>query len=246
MSAKPIYKIRTLLNGRCNVLEQVTFHGGSTEKTVPFNLYVWVIEGGEHPVLIDTGLVDVEGFSRGTAAYIPGGVVQLPDERPGPMLRKAGVDPNDVSHVILTHLHGDHANNIGMYPNATVVVTRRGFLEALPQGISKGFMSALIPRWPDSLHLAEDEEILPGIRVFWIGGHSICSQAIAVNTAIGTVVFGGDTIYMYENIEQNRPIGWADPDECLRAMERIRREADVIIPGHDPRILERYPDGVIG
>lgn len=243
---KPLYRIRTLLNGKCNVLEQVTFHGGSTEKVVPFNLYVWVIEGGPHPVLIDTGLVDVAGFSKGTAAYIPGGVQQRPEERPSEMLRIAGIDPADVSHVLITHLHGDHCNNIGMYPNATAVVTKRGFLSAFPQGIAKGFMAALIPHWPDSLHLAEDEEILPGIRVFWIGGHSICSQAIAVDTAQGTAVFTGDTCYMYENFESNRPIGWADPEDCLRAMDRIREEADFIVPAHDPRILERHPGGIIG
>lgn len=246
MKKGPVYKIRTLLNGRCNVLEQVTFHGGSTERVVPFNLYVWVIEGGEHPVLIDTGLVDVEGFNKGTASYIPGGVVQRPEERPDVMLRNAGVDAGEVSHVILTHLHGDHANNIGMYPNATVVVSRRGFLGAFPDGISKDFMSALIPRWPRSLHLVEDEEILPGIRTFWIGGHSPCSQAIAVETAKGTVVFTGDTCYMYANIEEDRPIGWADVEECRRAMARIRAEAYIIIPGHDPLVLERHPGGNIG
>jgi len=29
------------------------------------------------------------------------------------------------------------------------------------------------------------------------------------------------------------------------ALERIRREGDVVVPAHDPRVLARYPDGVI-
>jgi len=246
MSTKRLYKIRTLLNGRCNVTEQVTFSGGSTDKLIPFNLYVWVIEGGEHPVLIDTGLVDVEGFNKGTAAYIIGGVTQRPDELPETMLSNAGIDPADVSHVLITHLHGDHCNNVGMYPNATVVVNRKGFLEGFPTNIGQGFMSALIPRWPDSLRLTGDEEILPGIRVFWIGGHSVCSQAIAVDTEQGTAVFTGDTCYMYENYTNDRPIGWATPEDCRRAMARIRMQADFIVPGHDPCVLEKHPGGIIG
>ena len=37
-------------------------------------------------------------------------------------LRKLGVDPDDVSHIIQTHLHIDHTGALGHFPNAVVVV----------------------------------------------------------------------------------------------------------------------------
>ncbi len=107
-------------------------------------------------------------------------------------------------------------------------------------------MQALARNWPHSLHLAEDEEILPGIHTFWLGCHSVCSQAIAVQTTCGTAVFTGDVVYKYRNIEADIPIGWADAGECLEAMKKIRTVADIVIPGHDPELLERFPEGTIG
>jgi hypothetical protein len=37
-----------------------------------------------------------------------------------------------------------------------------------------------------------------------------------------------------------------DDGECRRALEIAREEPDLLVPGHDPRVLERYPSGVIG
>jgi hypothetical protein len=34
--------------------------------------------------------------------------------------------------------------------------------------------------------------------------------------------------------------------ECYRAMDRIRAEADIILPTHDPEVLVRHPGGRIG
>jgi len=64
-------------------------------------------------------------------------------------------------------------------------------------------MQALAERWPDSIRLAEDEEIMPGIRTFWLGCHSDCSQAIAVQTKRGIAVF---TVMLSTNIAISRKI----------------------------------------
>ena len=40
----------------------------------------------------------------------------------------------------------------------------------------------------------------------------------------------------------------ASPDQqaCLEAMAKIRSLADVVLPAHDPLVLVRWPDGIIG
>lgn len=239
------YRIRALKNGECQVRDYITFSNTDSQETSTFYLYIWLIEGGERPMIVETGPADVEGFNRATEAYIPGGVVQMPDEVTPNLMRKAGVDPKDVSHVFVTHLHGDHFTYYPLFENAQLVVNRRGFLEAL-MGIPRDVMVALARRWPESLRLVEDEEVMPGIRTFWVGGHSICSQAIAVETNLGTAIITGDVVYLYRNIEENIPIASANRHECIAAMERIRREADVILPAHDPLVMERFPNGEIG
>jgi hypothetical protein len=59
-------------------------------------------------------------------------------------------------------------------------------------------------------------------------------------------VFPGDTIFYYDNLEKNHPVGLAvDIVECYQAMERVREVADIVVPPHDPLLLQRFPDGVV-
>jgi glyoxylase-like metal-dependent hydrolase (beta-lactamase superfamily II) len=238
------YTIRILKNGECDVRDYITYTNGG-EETSLFYMYICVIEGGEKLMLVDTGPRDVESFNKGVSKYIPGGIRQQPYERTPQLLKNAGIDTADISHVFITHLHADHYEYFDLFPNAQMVVNKKGFLESL-LGIKSNVMQALARRWPHSLRLAEDEEIMPGIKTFWLGCHSVCSQGIAIQTKLGTTVFTGDVVYKYRNIEENIPIGWADADECRNAMQRIRNYADIVIPSHDPELLKRFPDGIIG
>ena len=97
-----------------------------------------------------------------------------------------------------------------------------------------------------ALQLVEDEEIVPGIRAVPLGCHTSGSQGILVRTHMGPVMFCGDVVYQYENIEKNRATNSPDERACLDAMAKIRSLADVVLPAHDPLTLERWPAGVIG
>jgi len=238
------YQIRALKNGECQVREDVVFldRFGKTD-THLFYLYVWMITGGGKTIVVDTGPKDVEGFNRGTAAYIPGGVKQAEGEYTPDLLKKERIDPSSVDALILTHLHGDHCDFVELFPNARVVINRKGFLENFP-GVPKTVLAPLMPDWPQRLHLAADEdEIHPGLSVRWVGAHSPESQLILVETEKGRACLTGDVCYLYANIEEDRPIGWIPEEEGRRALDLIRRNCDYVLPGHDPRILERYPGG---
>lgn len=173
------------------------------------------------------------------------------------LLKESGVNPKDVKYVILTHLHYDHASNVKLYPNAQVVVSKKGLLNTISCPFPEMVPHPLFPRYVisylvneerDRLILAEEEEeITDGVPVFWIGGHTMCSQAVKVKTKKGTAILTGDTVFLYENIEKNIPIGFnVNLMECYPAMKKIRNVADIIKPSHDPEVLKRYPTGSIG
>jgi glyoxylase-like metal-dependent hydrolase (beta-lactamase superfamily II) len=245
------YTIRTIKVGECQVRDYITFQDSDGQQTSTFFLYVWVLEGGPRPILIDTGPKYPEEFSKATAAYIPGGVKQLPEERTPEALRRHGIDPAAVSHVIVTHLHPDHYDFFDAFPNARFVVNRREYEETSRGAadershVAKDVREALAKR-PDALQLVEDEQIVPGVRVFPLGCHSTGSQGILVQTHLGPAVFTGDVVYKYENIEKDRPTRSPDPAACRAAMAKIRSLADIVIPGHDPLTLTRWPGGLIG
>jgi len=173
------------------------------------------------------------------------------------LLRKEGIDPADVAAVLITHLHYDHVSNARLFPNARFVVSRTGFHLTLDPPVAGLCPDVLFPRdvlayfvgeARDRLILAEDEapEVLPGIGAFYVGGHTLCGQAFTVQTKQGLAVFPGDTVFYYENLEKNHPVGLAlDILQCYRAMDRIRKINGILVPPHDPALLRKYPDGVV-
>ena len=239
------YTIRAIKVGECQVRDYITFQDSDSQDTSTFYLYVWVIEGGPRPIVVDTGPKYPEEFSRGTAQYIPGGVKQLPEERTPAALKRHGIDPAAVSHVIVTHLHPDHYDYFDAFPNARFVVNRREYEEAGAGRIAPDVRAALEER-PEALQLVEEEEIVPGVRVFPLGCHTIGSQGVLVRTHMGPAVLTGDVVYKYENIEKDRPTRSPDPAPCREAMATIRSLADIVVPAHDPLTLDRWPAGIIG
>jgi len=211
-------------------------------------------------ILIDTGVRDVNEIQP----LVIAGVgergrfrMNIATQNVPLLLRKEGIDPADVAYVLITHLHYAHCSNARLFPNAKFIVSRTGWHLTLDPPVPELVPDILFPRdvlayfageARDRLILADDEapEILPGIGAFYIGGHTMCSQAFTVQTKQGLAIFPGDTVFYYENLEKNHPVGLAvDIIECYQAMERIRKLGGFLVPPHDPRLLQRYPDGVI-
>jgi glyoxylase-like metal-dependent hydrolase (beta-lactamase superfamily II) len=238
------YTIRAIKVGECQVRDYITFQDSDDQQTSTYNLYVWAIEGGPKPILVETGPKYPEEFSKSTAQYIPGGIKQLPEQRTPEALKRCGIDPAEVSHVIVTHLHPDHYDFFDAFPNARLVVNRREY-EANRGKIAPDVQKALSHR-PGALQLVEDATIAPGVRVFPLGCHTPGSQGVLVETHAGPAVLTGDVVYKYANIEEDRPTRSPDPRACRAAMARIRKLADIVLPAHDPQTLVRWPQGIIG
>jgi glyoxylase-like metal-dependent hydrolase (beta-lactamase superfamily II) len=242
----PKYTIRAVKVGQCQVRDYITFQDSDSQQTSTFYLYVWVIEGGPRPIIVDTGPKYPEEFSKGTAQYIPGGVLQRPEERTPNALKRHGIDPATVSHVFITHLHADHYDYFDAFPNARFVVSRREYDQADGgKRLAQDVKDALARR-PEALQLVDDEEVLPGLRVVPLGCHTAGSQGVLVRTHMGPAILTGDVVYKYDNIEQDRPTRSPDPAPCREAMARIRALADIVVPAHDPLTLDRWPEGIIG
>ena len=236
------------------------YHLAAWGEWINVYFYFWILRGGGKTILVDTGLRDMDSVNPAIiATFGEKGKFRMDMDRENipRLLRENNVRPEDVDYVFITHLHLDHAGNIPLFPNATFVISRRGWIETLapryPSLVPAGFfprdvLAYLVGEAYDRLYLAEDDEedIVPGIGVFWTGGHTMCSQAIKVQTEKGIAVLTGDVAFLYDNIEKNHPVGLSySIPECLDAMERIRREADIIIPAHDPLVMDRYPGGRI-
>ena len=77
----------------------------------------------------------------------------------------------------------------------------------------------------------------------YLGGHSICSQAVLVSTADGLVILASDDVYLYRLLADNvlPRIHTSEPN-YRAAIDRIVqlavKEKAIIIPMHDPIVWE--------
>jgi glyoxylase-like metal-dependent hydrolase (beta-lactamase superfamily II) len=211
-------------------------------------------------VLIDTGVRDVDEIQPLVLAGVgPRGRfrMNMATQNIPLLLQQEGIDPSDVEYVLISHLHYDHCSNVKLFPKAKFFVSRTGWhltLDPPTQALTpevffpRDILAYFANEARDRLILVDDEapEILPGIGAFYVGGHTMCCQAFTVQTSTGLAVFPSDTIFYYENLELDHPIGLAvDIKQCYRAMDRVRDLADLVVPPHDPTLLRRFPDGVV-
>jgi glyoxylase-like metal-dependent hydrolase (beta-lactamase superfamily II) len=90
-----------------------------------------------------------------------------------------------------------------------------------------------------------DEELVPGVTVHRLGGHSMGLQCVRVHTRRGHVVLAADATHLYAHVNEGRvfPITYsvAETLEGYATLRRLAASPDHIVPGHDPQVLERYP-----
>lgn len=94
-----------------------------------------------------------------------------------------------------------------------------------------------------------EREILPGVSVHRVGGHTPGMQVVLVETAQGPVVLASDATHFYENFERRRPYAIlesvAGSLDAFDELSRLAGPAGLVVPGHDPAVLERFPDADI-
>jgi glyoxylase-like metal-dependent hydrolase (beta-lactamase superfamily II) len=118
-------------------------------------------------------------------------------------LERAGIKPEQVTKVLMTHLHKDHAGGISMdtdhsrlsLPNATYYIQTRELDYAFETGAPSFIFDELMPlRYSSQVHLLHDDEgVIDGyIHYQHTGAHSKHHQVFWIKDGGETVFFGGD------------------------------------------------------
>jgi glyoxylase-like metal-dependent hydrolase (beta-lactamase superfamily II) len=175
---------------------------------------------------------------------------------PGDGLRCLGISPEQVGDVVLTHLHYDHCGNQRLFSGA------RFHLQAAEMAYATGpcMCHGVLSGGYDPEDIAEtvrrlfageltyhdgDGQLRPGITLHRVGGHTDGQQVVRVWTRRGWLVLASDATHFFENFERNLPFPWVyHVGATLDGYRRLRSLADdprLVIPGHDPDIMRRFP-----
>jgi len=219
--------------------------GADTSRRMDIAMSVWLLRGNSRNVLVDAGFYRDKFVQR----WKPAGFVQ-----PSEAVRRAGIRPEDVTDIIVSHVHWDHVDGVDLFPNARVWIQKDEYEHYVaPDGTSRDramdpddakMLAALMSRGRVNQIKGDSTEIIPGITVFTGGKHTFASQYATVRTDSGTAVIASDNLYLYENLEQHRPIAQTlDSLSNLAAQARMVRLASaprLIVPGHDPAVFVKF------
>ncbi len=213
-----------------------------------------LIRAGKEIALVDTGTGEKETdkFNKIYAIDMPRGLI--------PGLKALGVEPENVTRVINTHLHFDHCggntmydetgNLVPVFPNAQHCINRLEWEDAMdPNSRSKAsyLKDNLSPiEQAGLLRLTEgDSEIIPGVSVRVTGGHTRGHQIIYIRSGDKTAVYLADTIPLTAQIRANWVMSYdLYPVDTVDFKESFLQEAFageyLLLFEHSPRLKAGY------
>jgi glyoxylase-like metal-dependent hydrolase (beta-lactamase superfamily II) len=246
---KPNYEVYALSYGIYpNFPVSSLLAGADKARTIDLQMMIWLVRGGGKNILVDTGCYH--------ANVVKGkGIKDL--IKASEAIAKLGLAATDITDVVITHMHWDHADGMDLFPNAKIWIQKDEFAYYSGAAWQAGGRHGGIE--PDDvltlvrLNTAgkvrlvdgDDVEIIDGIKVYTGGRHTFASQYVSVRAASGVIVIASDNMYLYENLEKHVPIAQTfDADSNLKAQDRMKQIAsrpDLVVPGHDPAVFVKFP-----
>jgi len=192
---------------------------------------LWLLDDGARRVLVDAG----------QPAYIP--LIHAGLER-------LGLTTDDVTDVLLTHMHWDHVSNFPMFANATTWVGADELRWAADQPAGTPFIpdlhvQELLRRTDRVAHMAAGQEVLPGIHAIDSAGHTPHHLAFYLERADEKRVFAGDSVKNVYELATGRVDSTLDSEASAATIAALRSlltdTGATLVPGHDVEL--RWEDG---
>jgi glyoxylase-like metal-dependent hydrolase (beta-lactamase superfamily II) len=180
-----------------------------------------------------------------------------PDEEVGPQLRALGHDPTSARHVVMTHMHGDHAGGLPHFPGVDIILTTTEASMAMGRtGQLNGYLNSHYPAWfsprtvtfqgepwetfDASIPLTRDGTV----RLIPTPGHTLGHMSVVVDRGDHLVLLCGDATYSDVTFGAGSVDGVAQSaahhrDSTRRMRELCARHPTVLVPTHDPAAAER-------
>lgn len=170
---------------------------GQTTDYIPIEFAFTVIKTGGKTILLDAGTGGQLAPTAGLA--VRGG------------LEAAGITPDNVDMVLLSHMHPDHIfglmekdTNAQIYPNAEIMVheteynywTDPSIIETLPerrQGLAKR-IQATFPDWKNVSQFDGKTDLAPGIRAVESFGHAPGHVSFHLSSGDDQLLLIGDAV----------------------------------------------------
>jgi N-acyl homoserine lactone hydrolase len=214
--------------------ESVWTPGENVGRNIEFSSTCWLIRHRAEWLLWDTGvpqaaLNDPRGWST-----LPKLIVYHLDKSLTDQLAAIGLRPNDIGRVAISHTHGDHIGNVGLFPNSTIVMQRAEYTwihSADGPNANVNQLMALARELlgtPKNLQLVDGDTDVFGdgsVTLVSTPGHTPGHQSLLVHLKnSGFIILSGDVVHLEANFEENIvPSLNTSKAESIASMERVRK-----------------------
>lgn len=150
-------------------------------------------------------------------------------------MAEQNIDPGEIDYVFISHLHHDHAANIDLFKNATVVLSKTEW-EYAHKGSDQAIQMAYLPQYEkaEKLFVTENgQTVVPGIKAWLVPGHTPGSICFSLNVNGECWVIAGDAVKNRVELETGEVALTLDPIRSKESIGFIKNLADVVVPGHD-------------
>jgi glyoxylase-like metal-dependent hydrolase (beta-lactamase superfamily II) len=221
------------------------------DQTGPLSYFVWALKGktGE-AIVIDTGASPAQGAARKVPEYV----------NPIEVLARVGITGENVTKVIVTHMHWDHVGGIETflqaYPKAKFYVQKREFEFCVNNPVARRKPVAVLFD-PDASKIVAglekserlvivdgDSPVAPGVDVLLAPGHTLGLQVVRVKTAKGPAIVGSDCAHVFRGYQEDNPsVFIMDLPAWMQSFDKVKAQApiDLLFPGHDVLMAQGYP-----
>ena len=214
--------------------ESVWTPGENAGRSIEFSSTCWLIKHGSEWLLWDTGvpeaaLNDPRGWST-----LPKLIVYHLDKTLTDQLAEIGLKPRDIARVAISHTHGDHIGNVGLFPNSTILMQQAEYswihsLNGPNDDVNQ--LMALARKLlgtPKNLQLIDGDTDVFGdgsVTLISTPGHTPGHQSLLVHLKnSGFIILSGDVVHSEENFEKNIvPSLNTNKTESIASMEKIRQ-----------------------
>jgi glyoxylase-like metal-dependent hydrolase (beta-lactamase superfamily II) len=214
--------------------ESVWTPGENVGRSIEFSSTCWLIKHESEWLLWDAGVPEVAHNDPRGWSTLPKLIVYHLDKTLTDQLAEIGLKPRDIARVAISHTHGDHIGNVGLFPNSAIMMQRAEYNWInSPNGPNDNVNQLMalareLLGTPKNLQLIDGDTDLYGdgsATLVFTPGHTPGHQSLLIHLKnSGFIILSGDVVHSEENFEKNIvPSLNTNKAESIASMEKIRQ-----------------------